>query len=246
MRSKIFIAVTIVLLLSACQNSEKQKQVKEPEKAEAPENSRVLAIDILLDPDSVMLDASKDYNDRLHENYPEGFELDESHKPHITIVQSFVKASDLDQITEDLNQLLRESVLSNQNFLATGLYYISYDDKGLAGITIKKDNLSEFHNKVIELIKKYKVPNGEGSAFVPRPDGEPIMEATVDYVNTFDINASGEKFNPHVTIGTAYKDFVDQLLEEEFSEFTFKVNSVSIYQLGELGTAQKKLITLEL
>lgn len=70
------------------------------------------------------------------------------------------------------------------------------------------------------------------------------MDATVAYVNSFVQMASGEKFNPHVTIGTAEEDFIKGLLAEPFENFEFKVNSVSIYQLGELGTAQKKLVTI--
>ncbi|NVK48731.1 MAG: hypothetical protein HWE09_03105 [Cyclobacteriaceae bacterium] len=192
-----------------------------------------------------MLGISKEYNDKMRENYPEGFELDESHKPHITVIQAFIDKSDLVAIEKELQEIISAVPISERSFIANGLYYIPYENKGLAGITIEKDNLMDFHNQVIEMMSSYSIANGTGEAFVPRPDGENIMQPTVDYVNSFVPMASGEKFNPHVTIGTAFEDFVKSMLEEPFTPFTFNIQSVSIYQLGELGTAQKQLLTIE-
>lgn len=247
MKTYVQIIFIITITLTGCQNSKNQKAEKTSERpVETSVNDEILAIDILLDPDTTMLNYSAVYNKRLKQNYSEGFELDESHRPHITLIQAFVKKSNLTSIENVLRQLIKESSLSNLELTANGLYYIPFEDKGLAGITVEKQNLMPFHNKVIDLMKPYSEQNGKGTAFVPNPDGRPIMDATVNYVNSFVPNSSGEKFNPHVTIGTGYKDFVDGLLSEPFEKFTFKVKSVSIYQLGELGTAQKKLSTLKL
>ncbi|WP_296701439.1 hypothetical protein [Algoriphagus sp.] len=243
---QLFLFVSITILFTACKNSKEEKSENISIKtSEETVKNELVAIDILLDPDSKMLDTSKTYNNRMLENYPEGFELDESHRPHITIIQAFVKKEDIPKIEIDLKNILRESNLSKTELIANGLYYIPYEDKGLAGITIEKDNLMMFQSQIVEMMKNYTVPNGTGTAFVPRPDDEPIMQATVDYVNSFVPNSSGEKYNPHVTIGTAYEDYVKKLKAAPFEEFTFKIKSVSIYQLGELGTAQKKLVSLE-
>lgn len=247
MKTIVQIIFIIIFTLTGCQNSKNQKAVNTSEKSvETRVNDEILAIDILLDPDTTLLNYSTVYNKRLKQNYPEGFELDESHRPHITVIQAFVKKSNLINIENDLRQLIKESSLSDLELTANGLYYIPFEDKGLAGITVEKQNLMLFHNKIIDFMKPYSEQSGKGSAFVPSPDGKPIMDATVNYVNSFVSNSSGKKFNPHVTIGAGYKDFVDELLSEPFEKFTFKINSVSIYQLGELGTAQKKLSTLEL
>lgn len=224
-----------------------QEKVVEPaveQTEDLVETKEVLAIDILLDPNQIMLDISQDYNNRLRGNYPEGFELDESHRPHITVIQAYAYKEDLPIIEEEIKGIVQGMNLSDLELVANGLYYIPYSGMGLAGITIEKDVLMEFHDKIVNMMKSYIVANGEGSAFVQRPDGEPIMDATVSYVNKFVPNASGDKFNPHVTIGTAYEDFVKQIMEEPFKAFKFKVNSVSVYQLGELGTAQKKILTV--
>jgi hypothetical protein len=60
-------------------------------------------------------------------------------------------------------------------------------------------------------------------------------------VKTFVPNAGGKKFNPHVTIGLASQDYLKKMLDEKFEAFTFSPVGVSVYQLGNLGTAQMKL-----
>jgi len=58
------------------------------------------AIDVLLDPDKAMLDSAKVYNDLMRKNYngAGSFALDAIHSPHITVLQCFVKTSDLKKI----------------------------------------------------------------------------------------------------------------------------------------------------
>ena len=58
--------------------------------------------------------------------------------------------------------------------------------------------------------------------------------------------ATGEKFNPHVTVGAATADYLDQMLAEPFEAFSFSPIGASIYQLGTLGTAQRQLTRLPL
>jgi hypothetical protein len=44
-----------------------------------------------------------------------------------------------------------------------------------------------------------------------------------------------------VTIGAASQTFLKELLEEKFDEFTFSPTGVSVFHLGNFGTAQEKL-----
>ena len=47
--------------------------------------------------------------------------------------------------------------------------------------------------------------------------------------------------NPHVTIGLASQDYLKGLLDEKFEVFTFSPVGVSVYHLGNFGTARTKL-----
>src|SRR6059058_6687559 len=64
----------------------------------AAEQAPVTAIDILLEPDATMLQHSEANNARLLKIYPKGFALDALHRPHITMLQCFVRTADLDKL----------------------------------------------------------------------------------------------------------------------------------------------------
>ena len=53
----------------------------------------VTAIDIALEPDQTMIQHAKAANARLLKAYPQGFILDATHQPHITMLQQFVRTA---------------------------------------------------------------------------------------------------------------------------------------------------------
>jgi hypothetical protein len=58
----------------------------------------VTAIDIALEPDATMIQHAEAANARLRKVFPEGYALDATHRPHITMLQRFVRTSDLDKV----------------------------------------------------------------------------------------------------------------------------------------------------
>jgi hypothetical protein len=207
--------------------------------------SDITAIDVLLDPDKTMLDSAKFYNDLMRKNYsgPGSFSLDASHTPHVTVLQCFVKSSDLKKVYAAVSKVVKKEQPTKDKLTAKGFYYIPVGTLGLAGITTDTTvKLMRFQAKLIEAVKPFIV-EGTNAAFVQNANGKPITAGTAEYVNGFIPDHSGTKYNPHVTIGLANADFLKELLTKPYSKFTFKSSSVSIYQLGDLGTAQKQLWT---
>ena len=72
-----------------------------------------------------------------------------------------------------------------------------------------------------------------------------INQPTIEYVTTFVPKETGDKFNPHVTIGIATQDDLKKMLEEKCEPFTFSPTGASVYHLGNFGTARKKLTSWE-
>jgi hypothetical protein len=68
----------------------------------------------------------------------------------------------------------------------------------------------------------------------------------IDYVTNFVSIASGDKFNPHVTIGVGTETYLKEMLAEPFEAFAFSPTGASVYQLGTFGTARKELKALVL
>jgi hypothetical protein len=202
----------------------------------------LIAINVLLDPDSATIEKAQATNARLREDYPDGFALDANHTPHVTLLQRFVRTADLDEVAKAVKGVLRTEQSINWETRAIGLYALVEGNLGLAGIVIEPtEDLRRLQQGIIDAVAPFAVEQGTGEAFAPRPDGAAIGQATVDYVNTFVGPRTGMNYHPHLTVGIGTRDFVDALKAEPFEAFTVRAVSVSLYQLGDYGVAQRKL-----
>jgi hypothetical protein len=212
------------------------------------QTDEVTAIDILLEPDAVMLQHAEAANARLLKTYPKGFALDELHKPHITLIQRYVRTVDLDKVFAAAGNVLADKKITDWQLKAFKYYYLPDKDIGVAGIVIKPTvDLLKLQQDLIEAVAPYTVNTGTTAAFATTPENPDVQPpALLDYVATFVPKYSGGHFNPHVTIGVANQDYLKGMLAEPFAEFTFSPAGASIYQLGSYGTAMKKLKTWDL
>ena len=202
----------------------------------------VTAIDILLEPDATMLRHSEANNARLLKVFPKGFALDASHRPHITLVQRFVRTADLNQVYAAAYKVLASGNVNAMRLDAFKDYYIPSKANGLAGIVARPTpELLQLQTDLIGAVAPFTVETGDSSAFVTTPDDPVIDPALVGYVSTFVPKASGEHFNPHITTGVALREYLDQMLAEAFAPFTFSPAGAAVYQLGQFGTAARKL-----
>jgi hypothetical protein len=101
--------------------------------------------------------------------------------------------------------------------------------------------LSKLQQAVIDAVAPFTVESGSSNAFATTPDDLIINPALIQYVEAFVPQASGENFNPHVTTGVAPRSYLDEMLNEQFESFQFKPAGIAVYQLGQYGTAAKKL-----
>ena len=121
-------------------------------------------------------------------------------------------------------------------------YYIPWKEIGLAGIVIEQTaDLIRFQQKLIDAVAPFSVKTGTAAAFVTTKEDPDINQPTIDYVASFVPDETGNKFNPHVTIGVATQDYLKKMLDEKFEAFIFSPSAMSVYQLGNYGTARKKL-----
>lgn len=202
----------------------------------------VTAIDVLLEPDAAMLQHSEANNARLRKVFPTGFSLDATHRPHITIVQRFVRTADLEKLYAAVGKVLAGTNVTGMKLEAFKYYFIPMKDTGLAGIVVRPTpELLKLQQDVIAAVTPFTVPRGDSAAFVTTPEDPVIDPSLIDYVSAFVPKSSGEHFNPHVTTGVAPREYLDQMLAEPFQPFTFSAAGTAVYQLGQFGTAAKKL-----
>jgi phosphoserine phosphatase len=207
----------------------------------------VNAIDILLQPDVTMLQHSAADNAHLLKAYPKGFALDESHRPHITMLQCFVRTADLDKVYAAVGKVLAGTNVNAMKLDATKRYYLPAGQLGVAGIVAKPTaELLKLQADIIAAVAPFTVVTGPIGAFTAGHENPAIDTMMIDYVSTFVQNAAGEKFNPHVSTGTGPLADLDNLLAEPFEPFTFSPAGAAVYQLGPFGTAAKKLREFDL
>ena len=210
--------------------------------ARAQHGPPVTAIDVLLKPDATMLEHAEANNARLRAVFPQGFALDAAHRPHITMLQCFVRTADLDQIYAAAGKVLAGAHVNAMKLQAFKYYYAPAGAVGVAGICAKPSpGIVKLQADIIAVLKPFVVATGPIGAFTAPHDDPATDAAMIQYVSTFVPKMSGENFNPHVSTGVAPRDYLDEMLAEPFESFTFSPAGAAVYQLGPFGTAAKKL-----
>ena len=201
-------------------------------------DDKLIAIDVLLRPDQTMVGKANAYNARLRGNYPDGYSLDATHAPHVTLLQRYVRVRDFDAVTAAVAKVLAVERPAELQLKGHGL--VAVPSKGVAVTLLLVEStpdLLRLQQEVADAVAPFAVRGGTSKAFIDTPpDGD-----IVPYVETFVPKASGKNYHPHVTVGVASEEFVRQLIAEPFEAFAFRPKDVAIYQLGNFGVAAKKL-----
>ena len=206
------------------------------------EPGTVTAIDILLEPDAAMLRYAEAVNADHLKIFPQGFALDAAHRPHVTMIQRFVRTADLDKIYDAAGKILARANVTAMKLEAFKFYYVPSGDLGLSGIVATPTpELLKLQQDLVTAVAPFTVTSGTSAAFVTTPGDRVIDPILIDYVSSFVPKNTAERFSPHVSTGLAPRTYLDKLLAEPFEPFTFSPAGAAVYQLGQFGTAAKKL-----
>ena len=204
--------------------------------------STLTAIDILLEPDGMMLQHAGADNTRLRGVYPNGFALDAAHRPHITMIQCFVRTVDLDKVFAAEEKVFAGARVGAMKLEAFKYYYAPTGATGVAGICARPTpELLKLQADVIAAVKPYMQPTGPIGAFTASHGDTALDSGIIRYVSGYVPNMSGKNFNPHVSIGVAPKAYLDKMLAEPFKPFTFSPAGAAVFQVGPYGTAARRL-----
>ena len=205
----------------------------------------VTAIDIALEPDATMVQNAMDANARLRKSFPKGFALDETHHPHISMLQQFVRTDDLDKVFAAANAVMAKEKPTAWTLKAFKYYYIPSPPLGLAGIVVEPtEDLHRLQDELMKAVEPYTVKTGTSAAYYSEDGGRDVQPFLISYVENFVKDAAGKRFNPHVTIGVGTEKYLNEMLAEPFPSFMFSPAGASVYQLGSFGTARKELKAL--
>jgi hypothetical protein len=207
-----------------------------------PAQNPITAIDILLEPDAAMLRHAQANNARLLNVFPKGFELDETHRPHITLIQRFVRTEALEQLYGAAEKVLAGAAVTRMQLEAFKYYYTPGPGVGVAGIVARPTPaLLAMQQALITAVAPFTVETGPIGAFTAGHGDANYDALLIGYVSTFVPKQTGAQFSPHVSTGVAPREYLDKMLTEPFDAFTFSPAGAAVYQLGPFGTAAKKL-----
>jgi hypothetical protein len=212
--------------------------------AQTPSTSQasVTAIDIALEPDATMLQHATAFNARLRQDFPKGYALDATHRPHVTMLQRYVRTADLDKVYAAVETIATTMSAAAWKLRAFQLGNGVWNGLGLTVIVVKPtQEMLKVQQHLIDAVAPYTVATGTAAAFATSPAEPDINSSTIDYVASFVPKSSGKNYIPHVTVGVASVAFVKKLEAERFAAFTFSPVAVSVYQLGNYGTARRQL-----
>jgi hypothetical protein len=206
----------------------------------------IIAIDILLEPDARMLAAAEEHNARLRAEFPDSFALDSEHRPHITLLQCFISARDLDKLSDAVGAVIKSAGLNAMVLQAHRYGYTPGPGMGVAGIwvTVTPD-LSKLQTDIIAAAAPFMLATAGIEAFTTGHGNPAYDAALISYVAGFVEKAGGANFDPHISTGVGATAYLDAMMSEPFTPFAFAPAGAAIYQLGPFGTAAKPLKLLK-
>jgi hypothetical protein len=211
--------------------------------------SDLTAIDILIDPDEATIERARQVNARLLESVPlpRGWALDDTHRPHITTLQRYVRTADLDQVFAAVEKAVAATDLGGLGYTATKITHADWGFPGIAPTVLSvetNDAALAFQSELLASISPFVESGGTADAFVADP-GEEISPTIVDWVEKFVPDQIGAgKYFPHLTVGVATFDDLKVIEAEPFEAFAVRPARVAVYHLGNNGTARELLKSL--
>lgn len=206
--------------------------------------SDLTAIDILINPDEKTLERARAVNARLRQSVPSGFELDATHLPHITILQRYVRTTDLEKVYEAIQKTIAETDTSLLKFRVVAIKHADWGipGQGLAGYFVKPSpEVIDFQAKLIATVNPFVEPGGTAAAYVTDANDPEIDQSTLNFIEQYVPNHSGSNYIAHLTLGFATLDDLKIIETEPFNEFDIDPANVAVFHLGNNGTAREEL-----
>jgi 2'-5' RNA ligase len=202
----------------------------------------IIAINVLIEPAEKVNRIAQEANRRLRAAVPAGFALDATHVPHISVLHRYVRVGDLPAIYSALDRINASLHADRSPLTVTGYEASTWEGKTIVSMTVERTpELERFQAAVVDALASYSVERGDERAFMRTEDSLQIDPSTIDYVATFVPTRVGANYSPHVTLGFGDQAIAEEMQNEPFAPISSRPASIAIYQLGNWGTARRRL-----
>jgi len=202
------------------------------------------AIDILINPDEGTLERARQVNARMRQSVPDGFALDAAHQPHITTLQRFVRTADLDRVFAAVTETVAATDMTALTLRAVAIKHGDWGvpGQGLGVLYVQPSTaVLDYQARLLAAVNPYVEAGGDADAFVKDESEPDISPTTIAWVENYDPHQIGDAYTAHVTVGFATLDDLARIEAEPFDEFDVRPASISVYHLGNNGTARTEL-----
>ncbi len=158
---------------------------------------------------------------------PDGFRFDSGHLPHVTLVQQFVPAADLQLATAEVG-----AVLSGIEPLTLGAERLASNGLTTSLVLAATPTLGTLHTRLMDRLAPFDMTAGDADGFVT--DDEPPRARDVEWVTRFRTAAAYDAFEPHITLGAG-------VLDEPAPALRFAAAEVALCRLGRYCTCRRVL-----
>jgi hypothetical protein len=206
--------------------------------------SAVTAVNVLIEPDGATRARARELNARLRLSMPEGFALDSTHVPHITVLQRYVRTPELDQALGAVGELVAGADLATLTLHASAIAHAEWETPGtgMASLMLGREpRLLALQGRLIAALAPFASPGGTAAAFVTDAEEPGVNATTIGYVARFVPDHCASHYEAHLSIGMARRRDLEAFSAEPFKPFDVKAEAVAAYQLGNNGTARLML-----
>ena len=206
--------------------------------------SGLTAVDIMIQPDVASIARARAVNARMPLSIPAGITLDDTHPPHITMLQRYLITDHLDQAYAAIASTLASTDVAALGYHVPGITYSEHwgpPGQAAAVLGVQPNQaVLDLQAALLAPVTPFTGTGGTDAAFVTDP-GQQISATTKAWVETYDPDQTGANYTAHLTVGMATVEDLKAMQAETFDEFDVHPAGLAVYQLGNNGTARAEL-----
>jgi hypothetical protein len=206
--------------------------------------SDLTAVDILIEPDRASIARAREVNRRMPLSIAAGITLDDTHLPHITMLQRYLVTEEIAQAYAAIEKTLAVTDPTALGYHVPGITYSEHwgpPGQAAAVLAVQPNqSVLDLQAALVSAVGAFTGTGGTSAAFVRDP-GEEISQTTRDWVETYVPDQTGANYTAHLTVGLATVEDLKAMQAEPFDAFDVHPISLAVYQLGNNGTARTLL-----
>jgi hypothetical protein len=204
-----------------------------------------IAINVLMTPDEVALDYATLMNKDLYAKFPSGFRFDDSHLPHITLLQAYVDVVCLDDKWDDIEKEVKLAQLIHEALEVKGVKVEATTNEKIFLTNMELKNSRKIiilQKKISDILKSCRREDESTKAYYGHIAKDDFILA---YVKNFESQHSGDLYSPHLTLGVGQKEEMEKLVILRPAPPSVTIERIGVFRMGHFGTARERLFSYD-